>query len=163
MKTVLTKALSSPVYTMTWDNYTDADKQNSVYIALEIVNNSGKDLWGGLNLIRNQGTFYLVGKLDPAAATVPSNMKKNGVVDLSRDNFNYPPYDADGKTIRVPRVFMQDYVTQANITFNAHSLRNAYVTMPDLRSSNVSLGLSVDLTWTTGHQFSDVPLGGIEN
>lgn len=157
------KALSAPVYTMTWDNYTDSDTQNTVYIALEILNNTGKDLWGGLNLIRNQGTFYLVGKLDPAAAVVPNSMKKNGVVNLSRDNFNYPPYDADGKTINAPRVFMQDYVTQATFTFNAHSLRNAYVTMPDLRSSNVSLGLSVDLTWTTGLQFSDVPLGGVSD
>lgn len=158
------KALSSPVYTMTWDNYNGGSTtgQLPVYIALEIVNNSGKDIWGGLNLIRTGGTFYMVGKLDPSAATIPSTMKDDqGNLDLSRDNFHYPPYDADGKTINTARVFMQDFVTSATFTFNPHSLRNAYVTMPDLRASNVSLGLSVDLTWTPGLQFNDVPLGGI--
>jgi hypothetical protein len=52
-------------------------------------------------------------------------------------------------------------VTEVVFSFNKHSLRNAYVTMPDLRASNVSLGLSVDLQWTPGLYFEDVPLGGI--
>lgn len=161
------QATSSPVYTMIWDNYNSSlavDAQSPVYIALELVNNTGKDLWGGLNLIRNEGTFYLVGKLDPTDATAVANLpKKNNVTDLSRANFNYPPFDAQGKTVTAPRVFMQDYVTEVTFTFNKHSMRNAYVTMPDLRASNISLGLSVDLNWTPGLVFTDVPLGGISS
>ena len=155
---------STGFYTMTWDNYDAtlaADAQSPVYIALELVNNTGKDIWGGLNLIRSGGTFYMVGKLDPTNAAALSRLpKKNNEIDLSRKNFNYPPYDENGNTLNVPRVFMQDYVTEVTFSFNKHSLRNAYVTMPDLKASNVSLGLSVELTWTDGMLFSDVPLGG---
>lgn len=166
------KATSQPVYTLTWDNY-DSDQtektQNPVYIALELVNNTGKDLWGGLNLIRKDGTFYLVGKLDPTSDAAQQRMKTklgedtDGNVNLARSNFNYPPYDAQGKTINAVRVFMQDFVTEVIFSFNAHSLRNAYVTMPDLRASNVSLGLSVDLDWEKGLYYENVPLGGISD
>ena len=164
------QATSAAVYTLTWDNYNNSlaiDGQSPVYIALELVNNTGKDLWGGLNLIRKDGTFYLVGKLDPTSETAQQKMKtkygvdKDGNVKLARDNFNYPPYDSDGNTINAVRVFMQDYMTEAIFSFNAHSLRNAYVTMPDLRASNVSLGLSVDLDWEQGLYFDDVALGNI--
>lgn len=159
---------SGPVYTMTWDNYNNSlepDAQGVVFVAVEFVNNTGKDIWGGLNLIRNGGTFYLVGKLDPTKEASLKNLptKKVGgvdVIDLSRDNFNYPPFDANGETISAPRVFMQDYMTNVVFSFNKHSMRNAYVTMPDLKSSNVSLGLSVDLEWEDGLDFQDIPLGG---
>ena len=131
-----------------------------VYVALEIVNNTGKDIWGELNLIRNGGTFYLVGELNPSTATIPASMKTNGAVDLTRSNFYYPPFAADGKTQNIVRVFMQDYVTNVCFTFGPNSLKHAYVTMPDLRASQVSLGLSVDLKWEDGLIFEDVPLGG---
>ena len=45
----------------------------------------------------------------------------------------------------------QDYVTTATVTIN--SLKNAYVTIPDLRSTQMKLGLFVDLTWQTGYNF----------
>ena len=155
---------SAPVYTLTWDNYNStlaANAQSPVYVALEIQNKTGKDIWGELNLIRNDGTFYLVGKLDPTNAAAQASLPKdsNSAVDLSRANFNYPPYAADGKTVNAPRVFMQDYVTTVNFTFGENSLKHAYVTMPDLRASNVSLGLSVDLQWSTGLVFDNVILG----
>ena len=38
------------------------------------------------------------------------------------------------------------------------SLQNAYVTIPDLRSSQVSLGVSIDMEWESGLSF-DVELG----
>ena len=159
------KATSPAVYTMTWDNYLStqpAESQSKVYIALELQNNTGKDIWGGLNLIRKDGTFYLIGELDPTSVAAQANLpKKNDKVDLSRTNFNYPPYDNQGNTINAVRVFMQDYVTEVIFSFNKHSLRNAYVTMPDLRASNVSLGLSVDLQWKPGLYYNNVPLGGI--
>jgi len=159
------QATSNPVFTLTWDNYNSSlgvDQQSPVYIALELYNDTGMDLWGGLNLIRKGGTFYLVGKLDPTDENALSLLPRtNNEIDLSRTNFNYPPFDVNGHTINAPRVFMQDYVTEVVFSFNKHSLRNAYVTMPDLRASNVSLGLSVDLQWTPGLYFEDVPLGGI--
>ena len=46
------------------------------------------------------------------------------------------------------RVFIQDYTTTADFTIN--SLKNAYVTIPDLRASKLQLGLSVDLSWRAG-------------
>lgn len=156
--------MAKPKYTMTWDNYNSTlgvNEQSKVYVALELINNTGKDIWGELNLIRKGGTFYLVGELDPTKAAALAGLPKtNNVVDLSRSNFNYPPYAADGSTISAPRVFMQDYVTNVNFLFGENSLKHAYVTMPDLRASNVSLGLSVDLTWSQGLTFDDVVLGG---
>lgn len=155
------------LYTLTFDNY-DATKyaagqpQNKVYVALEIVNRTNQDLWGELNLIRKDGTFYLVGELDPSVAENQKYFKKTeGEIDLSRDDFNYPPFDATtGKTINAPRIFMQDYVTNLTLKFTANSLSKAYLTVPDLRSGQVSLGLSVDLNWQKGYEF-DVPLGGV--
>ena len=38
-----------------------------------------------------------------------------------------------------------------------NSLKNAYYTVPDLRSSTMSLGLSVDLEWENGFSY-DVTL-----
>lgn len=148
-------------YTTTWDSYIpkldntgnyladgEQEDQTDVYIALELVNNTGKDIWGELNIIRNGGTFYLVGKLDLAQA-----LANNTVTFPDSKYVHYPPYDAEGNTIQVKRVFMQDYMTVANVHFTKHSLRNAYVTVPDLRSSQVSLGLNVDLTWNPGLTF----------
>ena len=154
---------SDPTFTLTWDNYNSSlgDLQSKVYICVEMVNNTGQDLWGELNVIRAGGTFYLVGMLDPTVESARALLPKtNGEIDLSRKNFNYPPYDANGNTISIPRVFMQDYVTEVNFTFGPNSLKHAYVTMPDLRASNVSLGLSVDLNWAKGLKFDDVVLGG---
>lgn len=153
------------LYTLTFDNYDSSkapNEQNKVFVALEIVNRTGQDLWGELNLIRKDGTFYLVGELDPTSATSQKYFKKtDGKIDLSRDDFNYPPFDAYGNTINAPRVFMQDYVTNVTLKFTAKSLSKAYLTVPDLRSGQVSLGLSVDVNWQKGFEFN-VPLGGVE-
>lgn len=151
------------IYTLTFDNYDkskDPDKQNIVYIALELKNKTGQDLWGELNVIRRDGTFYLVGALDPKDADAVAKFKDNqGNINLSRSDFNYPPFDADGNTINAPRVFMQDYVTTVKMNFTPTSLSHAYVTMPDLRAGQVSLGLSVDVKWESGYDF-EVNLGG---
>lgn len=49
-----------------------------------------------------------------------------------------------------PKVFQQDYYTKANVSIN--SLANAYNCIPDLRSPQLELGLSVDLKWEEGLQ-----------
>jgi hypothetical protein len=70
-----------------------------------------------------------------------------------------PPYDTDGKGIKERRVFMQDFLTTATFVINETSLQHALVAVPDLRSGQISLGLSVDLNWRTGINFGDVVLG----
>ena len=144
---------TDPVYTLVWDNWNSAlanDAQTPVYVALEFVNNA-KDFWGHANKVRKGGTFYLTGKLDPAGLAFPSR---------TATNYAQPPYaDADGSTITASRVFIQDFVTVANFTISETSLQHAYVTVPDLRSSEISLGLSVDIKWETGFTFNDIVLG----
>jgi hypothetical protein len=51
-------------------------------------------------------------------------------------------------------------MTTANFKIGEHSLKYAYLTVPDLRSSSVTLGLSVDLKWEAGLTFNDVVIGG---
>ena len=144
---------STPVYTLLWDNWNSTlpnDDQAPVYVALEFTNNA-KDFWGHANKVRKGGTFYLTGKLDPAAMAFPGR---------TATNYNLPPYaNADGSTIEASRVFIQDFMTTASFTIGATSLQHAYVTVPDLRSSEISLGLSVDIKWETGLTFPDVVLG----
>jgi hypothetical protein len=142
---------SEPNYTLVWDNWNSAlanNAQSPVYVALEFVNNA-KDFWGNANRVRKGGTFYIVGKLDPSGMPFPSR---------TATNYNLPPYnnDATGTTIEASRVFIQDFMTTANFTIGETSLQHAYVTVPDLRSSEISLGLSVDIIWETGLNFNVV-------
>lgn len=58
--------------------------------------------------------------------------------------------DPTGKT-ESDHVFVQDYVTTAN--FNITTLKEAYNCIPDLRTSGINVGLSVDLSWKTGITF----------
>ena len=153
---------STPCYTLVWDNWdvnNAGGDQRIVYIALEFTNNTGKDFWGQNNLIRNGGVFYIVGQLNP-------NKDANGDAYSNRyegitwpTNYALPPYNEDGSTKQERRVFIQDYMTTANFALDATSLQHALVAVPDLRSAQMSLGLSVDLTWSTGLTFEDVILG----
>ena len=158
---------STPNYTLVWDNWNVAsqgNKQNVVYIALEFVNNSGKDFWGMHNLIRNGQTFYITGKLDPDAGLSETD-RSAGITwpgtgtGTTGSPYALPPYAADGSTIQERRIFIQDYMTTADFVIGENSLQAALVDVPDLRSSQISLGLSVDLKWQTGLNFSEVFLG----
>ena len=142
-------ALSTSNYTIVLDNYKTAP-QNKVKVALEFVNN-GDDFWGRENLIMKGQTFYLVAELDPGKAGL--------VAPTWDDYYQVPPLDANGASTRVARVFIQDHVTKANFKFIDTSLQEAYVSLPDLRSSQLSFGLSVDLNWLTGLTFTE-NLGG---
>jgi hypothetical protein len=149
---VISDAKSQPNYTLVFDNYTSGSTQDKVYVALELRNNTGKDFYGLHNLIRNGSTFYLIGELDPA--------------QLNEANIDWPthhalpPYDSNGATIQTKRVFIQDFMTTADFVIGANSLKYAYLTVPDLRYSSVTLGLSVDIKWSTGINFDNVILGG---
>ena len=134
-------------YTLLFDNYTpDANQTGDVYVALEF-RNDGNDFYGVGNMIRTGGTFYLVGKLTLANAT-------NSITWPT--NYAIPPYNADGASQEVTRIFIQDFMTTATFKIGAESLKSAFVTVPDLRSSQTSLGLSVNLEWQTGLDFSTV-------
>lgn len=146
---------SDPFYTLTFDNYVSDDEQQKVYVALEFVNN-GDSFWGMHNMVRTGGKFYIIGILDPDdtgeghTATAPT-------WDIA--NYALPPYSTTtGETIQTPRVFIQDYTTTARFTLGQYSLKSAYITVPDLRSSQLSFGMSVDMEWETGMSF-DVELG----
>ena len=146
---------SSPNYTLVFDNYkagVSTANQDKVYVALELKNNTGQDFYGKHNLIRNGDSFYLVGKLDPSA-------KAWNDLHQSSTDHPLPPYDTDGNSIETVRVFMQDFMTTANFWFNETSLHEALLTVPDLRHSSLTLGLSVDLNWSTGITFDNVILG----
>lgn len=131
-------SISSPNYTLLLDNVTTAGTQDVVNICVELVNNSGQSFYGVNGYIPNGAKFYLIGKLNPTAVTFSGNWPDDG----------RRIYPAKG----TPRVFMQDYMTTANITIK--SLKNAYVTIPDMRSIKLELGVSVDLNWIAGFNFN---------
>lgn len=118
---------STPNYTIVLPN----DKgrgvadQNKVNVAIELTNNSGVAFRGQDGIIPDGGKFYLVGQL------APKDQKVTGVEN--------------------PAVFMSDYMTTLKLTIT--SLKSAYNTIPDLRSTKLQLGLSVDLEWQKGIQF----------
>ena len=44
--------------------------------------------------------------------------------------------------------------------FGPNSLKYAYLTVPDLRASSLTLGLSVDIKWKPGITYNEVIIGG---
>lgn len=111
-------------YTLVLENTKTAGDADEVNVAIELTNNSGGDFYGADGVIKNGATFYLVGQLD---------MTKLGT---------------GGNTNSLTSVFEQDYTTVA--TFTISSLKNAYNCIPDLRGTQLSLGLAVDLEWKNG-------------
>ena len=118
-------AASTPNYTLVFDNKS-TDKK-TVFVTIELANNSGMDFYGQDGIILKDTKFYLVGKLDPTkeGLTLPAG---------------------------VDRVFVQDHITKAN--FNITNLKNAYNCIPDLRTSGINVGLAVDLEWKSGIEFN---------
>ena len=95
-----------------------------VQIAIELQNASGKDFIG----VDGQ--------------VIPDGGKFYLVAKLKAA-------DADKTT---NTVFKQDYTTTAALTIN--SLKSAYNEIPDLRTPQLELGMSVDLTWTAGNTYN---------
>ena len=146
-----TATSTSPNYTLVFDNYNsgkaDDATQDKVKVALELVN-KGAPFWGKNNLIGTNSTFYLVGELDPETSTT--------ILTWNADpNYQVPPInESTGESKEIKRVFIQDYMTNAVFTIGATSLQNAYVTVPDLRSTQMTFGLSVDISWRSGLEFN---------
>lgn len=106
----------------------ESAENEDVYIAIELLNNSGKDFYGvNHQMIPANGKFYLVGKL---AAATTANAGANATVGY---------------------VFKQDYTTTANLTIG--DLKSAYNTIPDLKAPNVEIGFAVNLEWKAGNVY----------
>lgn len=119
-------------YTLVFDNKNKKQaKQDDVYVTVELENNVA-DFYGVDGLVPKGGKFYLVGKLSVDNATAES--KKEGI----------------------DHIFVKDHTTSVNLAFK--DLKHAYNCIPDLRTSKISLGLAVDLTWQAGLQF-DITIG----
>lgn len=152
---------NKPNYTLVFDNYAASSSENpqeeqqNVKVALEFENSDDKDIYGiGGGIIPKGCKFYLVGELKiKDTSTTP--MSYNTLSDSSwPEYYAIPPYSAEGTSSKITRVFIQDYLTKATFTIGANSLKNAYTTVPDLRASQTSLGLSVDLNWRPGLNFN---------
>lgn len=126
-------------YTLALDNYTTAATQSTVNVAVEFV--ASKDFFGKDGIIKAGQSFYLIGALDPTAG--------GDITWANHKSFK------DGNTgYNVKRVFIRDAKTTATFTLSGTSLQNAYSTIPDLRSTQMVFGLSVDLAWKPGLSFN---------
>ena len=127
-------ANSDANYTIVLPNQVAGETQQPVHFALELTNNSDTAFEGYDGIIEKGAKFYLVGTLSPESKTAES--------------------------VTNPAVFMSDYQTE--VTASISSLKNAYNTIPDIRTTNMQLGLSVDLTWKAGIKY-DLDIGGDNN
>ena len=138
---VLSTTGTAANYTLVLDNYNS--EVADVNIALEFLNN-GKDFYGRDGLIASGQKFYLVGKLKGDATNATGTLTWPAGI---------PQYGNS-------RVFIQDFKTTAVFTIDngdstadparVPSLQNAYSVIPDLRSTEMVFGLSVNLQWTPG-------------
>lgn len=132
-----------PTYTLALET---AENQ-AVYVALEFVNNSGKDFRGVDGIVKNGCKFYMVATLDP-----------------QQDK----PGEVSGVSSTGNKVFKQDFKTIANFRIGTGTadgnhdgtsdtpggFANAYTTIPDLRTPELELGFSVNLSWQAGITFN---------
>lgn len=121
----ITSQAGTTNYTLVLEGQDDAP----VYVTLELENKTGVDFYGADGLVPNGSKFYLIGQLNP---TETGNSNPNNLT----------------------KVFKKDYKTTANMRIGETSLKKAYNTIPDLRSTQISLGLAVDLTWQNGITFN---------
>ena len=96
---------------------------SDVQVALEMVNTTGVDFYGA------------------GGQLIPKGGKFYVVANLA----------ASAATQTGGHVFKQDFTTTAKLTLK--DLKSAYNTIPDLRTPQLELGFSVDLTWQAGHTY----------
>ncbi len=95
-----------------------------VKIAVEMENNTGVDFYGAAGQLIPKGGKFYVVGTLAAASATETG----------------------------GHVFKQDYTTTARL--NLKDLKAAYNTIPDLRTPQLELGFSVDLTWESGHTYT---------
>ena len=124
---VATTTESAPNYTLLLETLDNTDQ----VMAVEFVND-GEDFFGvDDKLIPHGSKFYLVANLK----IVPDSPNTTTTNSLTK-------------------VFQQDYQTVVKLTIGEYSLSKAYNVIPDLRTPEMELGLSVDLTWNNGMVFN---------
>lgn len=127
-------------------NYTlalETEANTSIYVAVELIN-KGAPFLGADGIVPSGCKFYLLALLDPSAENNTEGNKVNGVTNTGN------------------KVFKQDYKTIADFTIkagtadqaNSGGLGGAYNTIPDLRTPELELGLSVNLQWKEGITFT---------
>ena len=126
-------------YTLVMDNYTTESTQSSVNIAFEMT--ADKDFYGASGKIKSGQKFYLIGSLNPA---------DGGDITWT----DHKSFDTTDTGYNVNRVFIRDAKTVATFTLQKNCLKNAYSTIPDLRSIQMLFGISVDLAWKAGLTFN---------
>ena len=114
---------------------TTEDKQY-VNVALEFQNDTEEAFTGVDGIVPAGAKFYLIGKLDITEAGKNWTAKTKGNEKL---------------------IFEQDFKTIARFLINKLQ-GTAYNNIPDLRSPELELGLSVDLEWQAGYEF-EVAIG----
>ena len=129
-------------------NYTlvlQSTDNETVNVALEFINNCADFVGANGEIIPHGATFYLIGSLNPSSA---SNKADESVVNAK------------------DRVFTQDFKTIATFTIKQgtnndpsdestqEGLGTATKGLPDLRTPQMELGLSVDLEWQPGLNFN---------
>ena len=121
------KSTSSSVsnYTLVLPTKNNDGNSHIVKVALELVNTNKAFHGAKGQLIPEGGTFYLIGEL-----------KIDGNYSGTKPAHN--------------NIFFKDYETSVTFNIGETSLATAYYTIPDLRSSNLELGLAVDLAWKNG-------------
>ena len=127
--------------TLVLDNFTVGETQSKVYVALELA--ATKSFYGLSGFIAAGQKFYLIGELDPLSAALEP-------VDWSKQT----SFESGDTGYGVDRVFIRDAVTTATFTIGTTALQRAYSTIPDLRSTQMLFGLSVDLEWKAGLNFN---------
>lgn len=121
-----------------------------VNIALQFKND-GPDFYGkGGELIPHGGTFYLSGGLDPTASTT------TGYASGTTDKVFIQDYHTD-VTLTIKKGGSTDGPTDPDgIVDNPEGFQEATNTIPDLRTPQLELCFSVDLTWKQGLTFNVV-------
>lgn len=139
-------------YTLVFDNWAPANQgtgnKDEVYVSLEFENHLGDDFWGMHNMVREGGTFYLIGCLRINGGSDPSSPQSTLQTGINWNDAS-PICPHKGES----RVFVQDFITKATFKVTQEALKKAYVTVPDLRTAKLSFGLSVNLEWATGNAF----------
>ena len=154
---------NSETYTLVYDNYDRyGTSQRDVYVTLEFVNH-GDPFWGRDNVIPNEGTFYLVGQLKADGSNAATISDWTAKWTAFNKYAQMPPIYLTGETLpdgatygkskKVARVFMQNVMTSATFRIGTNSLKNAFYAIPDLKSAQMSLGLSVDISWQDGYEY----------
>ncbi len=98
---------------------------------------SGADIMIAIEMLNNTGADFV-----GADGVIPARGKFYLVGKLTAANATTTP----------KQVFLKDYITTAQL--NILDLKHAYNGIPDLRTPTLEIGLSIDLSWTSGTTYN---------